>query len=199
MGAGKWPGVAASFLMPQEVFPVWRPGTREPVSPNRAISCLLPILRDVNSTLGWNIWLDQFGISEAELPPGSYEFHRCRSLCLEAAMTGQGVMLAWQTLAHDALVSGRLVAPFPERAATRPRLLAGDLCDKAKALKSPRLRALDRRGSSPGKSAALKRAARRNLCPLLGQLAGVTTRWATDQSLKQGKRHGQIRVIIIVP
>ncbi|MCG6114544.1 MAG: LysR substrate-binding domain-containing protein [Mesorhizobium sp.] len=115
VGAGNWPGVAASFLMPQEVFPVCTPELAARLAEPRDLLSL-PILRDVNSTLGWNIWLDQFGISEAELPEG-HGFTDA-SLCLEAAMTGQGVMLAWQTLAHDALVSGRLVAPFPERAAT---------------------------------------------------------------------------------
>lgn len=115
VGAGNWPGVAASFLMPQEVFPVCAPELAARLAEPRDLLSL-PILRDVNSTLGWNIWLDQFGISEAELPQG-HGFTDA-SLCLEAAMTGQGVMLAWQTLAHDALVSGRLVAPFPERAAT---------------------------------------------------------------------------------
>jgi len=115
VGAGKWPGVTASFLMPQEVFPVCAPDLAARLAEPRDLLSL-PILRDVNSTLGWNIWLDQFGISEAELPQG-HGFTDA-SLCLDAAMTGQGVMLAWQTLAHDALATGRLVAPFPERAAT---------------------------------------------------------------------------------
>ena len=35
---------------------------------------------------------------------------------LDAAIGGQGVMLAWPTLAHYALKAGTLVAPFPERA-----------------------------------------------------------------------------------
>ena len=34
------------------------------------------------------------------------------NLCLEAAIGGQGVMLASQLLAADALAAGRLVAPF---------------------------------------------------------------------------------------
>jgi DNA-binding transcriptional LysR family regulator len=33
-------------------------------------------------------------------------------------MTGQGVMLAWQTLAADAILEGRLAVPFSTRART---------------------------------------------------------------------------------
>ncbi|MGY6706867.1 MAG: LysR substrate-binding domain-containing protein [Rhizobiaceae bacterium] len=115
VGAGNWPGVRASFLMAQEVFPVCAP---ELAARLRRPDDLLaaPILRDVNSTLGWQIWLDRFGIDEADLPEG-HGFTDA-SLCLEAAIAGQGVMLAWQTLAHDAIAAGRLVAPFPERAST---------------------------------------------------------------------------------
>lgn len=40
------------------------------------------------------------------------------SLCLDAAIAGQGVFLAWETLAQDALAMGRLVAPFPGRFGT---------------------------------------------------------------------------------
>lgn len=115
VGAGNWPGVEASFLMPQEVFPVCAPVLAAGLSVPRDLLSL-PVLRDVNSTLGWNIWLDQFGIGEEELPDG-HGFTDA-SLCLDAAIAGQGIMLAWQTLAHDALAAGRLVAPFRERAAT---------------------------------------------------------------------------------
>lgn len=37
-------------------------------------------------------------------------------LCLESAIAGHGVMLAWQLLTADALTDGRLVAPFGVRA-----------------------------------------------------------------------------------
>jgi DNA-binding transcriptional LysR family regulator len=40
------------------------------------------------------------------------------SLCLDAAMAGQGVMLAWQTLAVHALEHKSLVDPFGIRAKT---------------------------------------------------------------------------------
>lgn len=115
VGAGDWPDVRADFLMPQEVFPVCAPELAAGLTgPHDLITS--PILRDVNSTLGWNIWLDQFAIDESDLPQG-HGFTDA-SLCLEATIAGQGVMLAWQTLAQDAIAAGWLVAPFPERAAT---------------------------------------------------------------------------------
>jgi DNA-binding transcriptional LysR family regulator len=40
------------------------------------------------------------------------------ALCLEAAIAGQGVAMAWPTLAADALKSNLVRAPFPERVAT---------------------------------------------------------------------------------
>ncbi len=40
------------------------------------------------------------------------------SLCLDAAIAGQGVFLGWQTLSADALAAGRLVVPVPIAAET---------------------------------------------------------------------------------
>lgn len=115
VGDGNWPGVRTQFLLAQEVFPVCTPalaaGLREP----RDILSL-PLVRDVNSTISWDVWLAPFGLGEADMGHG-YTFTDA-SLCLDAAIAGQGVMLAWQTLAHDALRSGQVVAPFRERAQT---------------------------------------------------------------------------------
>jgi DNA-binding transcriptional LysR family regulator len=115
VGDGNWPGVKADFLLPQEVFPVCAPELAERLKEPRDILAL-PIVRDANSTLSWNVWLEQFGLDESQLADG-YSFTDA-ALCLDAAIAGQGVMLAWQTLAHYAISVGQLVAPFPERAAT---------------------------------------------------------------------------------
>ena len=60
--------------------------------------------------------------SSPRVPPGStlttrHVFNDA-SLCLDAAIAGQGVMLAWQTLAGYSLQAGQLVAPFGIRART---------------------------------------------------------------------------------
>ena len=115
VGDGRWPGVAVDFLLPQEVFPVCAPSLAGRLKSPRDILGV-PILRDANSTLSWKLWLDQFGIDESELTEGNS--FTDAGLCLDAAIAGQGVMLAWQTLAHYALGVGQVVAPFPQRAVT---------------------------------------------------------------------------------
>ena len=115
VGDGSWQGVQADFLLPQEVFPVCAPELAARLHEPRDILDL-PIVRDANSTLSWNVWLSRFGLEESQLQDG-YTFTDA-ALCLDAAIAGQGVMLAWQTLAHYALSVGQLVAPFSERATT---------------------------------------------------------------------------------
>lgn len=116
VGEGNWPGVKAEFLLAQEVFPVCTPVLAKTLkTPHDILDA--PIVRDANSNIAWDIWLGQFGLSEAKMREGSS--FTDASLCLDAAIAGQGVMLAWQTLAHDALAAGHLVAPFKERAKTR--------------------------------------------------------------------------------
>lgn len=115
VGDGNWPGVATDFLLAQEVFPVCAPDMAKGIAAPADI-VTLPIVRDANSTLSWDVWLAPFGLSESALRDG-HTFTDA-SLALDAAIAGQGVMLAWQTLAHDALAAGQLVAPFPQRATT---------------------------------------------------------------------------------
>lgn len=115
VGDGAWPGVRKDFLLAQEVFPVCAPSLAARLKePSDLLS--LPVVRDANSSLSWNIWLGRFGLSEDDLADG-YVFTDA-ALCVDAAIAGQGVMLAWQTLAHHALCMGQLVAPFKERAET---------------------------------------------------------------------------------
>lgn len=115
VGDGAWPRVRADFLLAQEVFPVCAPALAEKLCQPRDI-LTVPIVRDANSTLSWDLWLRPLGMSERELADG-YSFTDA-SLALDAAIAGQGALLAWQTLAHDALAAGQLVAPFAKRVAT---------------------------------------------------------------------------------
>jgi len=115
VGDGNWPDVKKEFLLAQEIFPVCAPdmaaGLREP-----ADLLKVPVVRDANSNLSWNTWLSHCGLSEDQLQPGNS--FTDASLALDAAIAGQGVMLAWPTLAEYALSVGTLVAPFPYRART---------------------------------------------------------------------------------
>ncbi|MCG5475341.1 MAG: LysR family transcriptional regulator [Sinorhizobium fredii] len=115
VGAGHWPGVRAELLLEQEVFPVCSPalaaGLREP-----ADILTLPAVIDEHAMFSWEVWLKAVGLSGAEMTV-RHTFNEA-SLALDAAIAGQGVMLAWQTLAGYAVVKGSLVAPFGVRAKT---------------------------------------------------------------------------------
>jgi LysR family transcriptional regulator, glycine cleavage system transcriptional activator len=115
VGRGEWPSVEAQFLLSQDLFPVAAPAVAAKIKTPEDL-CRAAIIRDANSTLPWSLWLDHFGMNEKVLPAGS-SFSDA-GLCLDAAIAGQGVMLAWNILAQDALADGRLVAPFAHRAAT---------------------------------------------------------------------------------
>lgn len=113
VGTGDWPGVAARHLLHHELFPVAAPALAATLkTPQDLLGA--PIVRDVNSPHSWSVWLAPFGIDPAALPegPGFTD----AALALDAVIAGQGVMLAWNTLAQDALADGRLVAPFAHRA-----------------------------------------------------------------------------------
>ncbi|MCT7374783.1 LysR substrate-binding domain-containing protein [Chelativorans salis] len=116
VGEGGWPGVNAEFVLAQEVFPVCAPALAEGLkTPRDLVSA--PIVRDANSNISWDVWLAPHGLSEKDLGEGSA--FTDASLALDAAIAGQGAMLAWQTLAHDALAANLLVRPFEEVAETK--------------------------------------------------------------------------------
>lgn len=110
VGAGPWPDVRAGKLVDQLVFPVCSPGNAALLR-TPADLAQLPVMTDGNTRAPWSAWLAPFQLDETLLRRGAV--FSDSSLCLEAVAAGHGVMLAWQTLAEDALRSGRVVAPFP--------------------------------------------------------------------------------------
>ena len=115
VGDGKWPGVKAEFLLAQEIFPVASPALAARLRTPRDLYDA-PILPDANTSLSWAMWLAPLGLDAGRLHEGNS--FTDASLALDAAIAGQGVLLAWPTLAADALRSGALVAPFKERVMT---------------------------------------------------------------------------------
>jgi LysR family transcriptional regulator, glycine cleavage system transcriptional activator len=115
VGAGPWPEVRAELLAPQVLFPVCSPAL---AARFRGIEDLaeLPVIRDHGSPGNWEIWLAAHGRAGLALGPGP--IFSDAALCLDAAIAGQGVSIAWPTLAHDALRDGRLVSPLPQRIPT---------------------------------------------------------------------------------
>lgn len=115
VGNGTWPGVRAELLLQQEVFPVCTPElARDLKTPADLLK--LPAVIDAHALFTWEVWLRAAGLSGAQLET-RHSFNDA-SLCLDAVIAGQGVMLAWQTLAAYALQQGRLVDPFGIRART---------------------------------------------------------------------------------
>ena len=109
MGDGKWPDVRAELLLDQKIFPVCTPaiGARLKTIADLANEW---VITDENSMISWERWFEQAGV--APVAPMQGARFTDPMLCLEAVIAGQGVMLASQLLAADALADGRLVAPF---------------------------------------------------------------------------------------
>jgi len=112
VGRGDWPGVAAAHLLDQVVFPVCSPALARRLAQPEDLSGV-PVLRDRGAMFTWEAWLAPEGLSGLALTDGAV--YSDAALCLQAAIAGQGVFLAWPTLAAYALADGQVVAPFPGR------------------------------------------------------------------------------------
>ena len=74
------------------------------------------MILDDATMLSWQAWLAAAGA----VPPPALNgpVYSDPALAFEAAVAGQGVLLAVEMMAADALADGRLVAPFPTRLET---------------------------------------------------------------------------------
>ena len=109
LGDGKWPDVKAELLFAQRVFPVCAPAIAKKLKTFDDIA-QHSIIRDASSMFTWDRWFELRGATPLGLPRGCV--YDDPALCLEAAVAGQGVTLAWELLVADALAQGRLTAPF---------------------------------------------------------------------------------------
>jgi DNA-binding transcriptional LysR family regulator len=115
VGDGNWPGVHSELILAQEVFPVVAPSLVARLKSPRDV-LFMPAVIDGPAMFDWNVWLKQAGL-DGEKINARHVFSEA-SLCIDAVMSGQGVMLAWQTLAGDAILEGRLAVPYAIRART---------------------------------------------------------------------------------
>ncbi|RWM10737.1 LysR substrate-binding domain-containing protein [Mesorhizobium sp.] len=113
LGDGKWPGGRAELLLAQEVFPVCAPSIAAKLKSiaDLAQTCAIT---DERAMISWESWFEAAGVEPVTFLKGAR--FTDPMLCLESAIAGHGVMLAWQLLTADALADGRLVAPFGVRA-----------------------------------------------------------------------------------
>lgn len=116
VGRGGWPGVNAERLFPQVIFPVCAPELARGLRTHGDLA-RVPVIRETRANFGWQDWLGPEG--HPDVVPGEGPVFSDAMLCLDAAMTGAGVFLTFETLAVDALANGRLVEPFHGRHATQ--------------------------------------------------------------------------------
>lgn len=115
IGPGNWPGVRSEFVLPQEMFPVCTPELARRIrTPADLVD--MPAVIDANDQFTWDVWLKAAGLDQPA--PKTRHMFSDASLCLDAALAGQGVLLAWPILASWALDEGRLVAPLDIRVKT---------------------------------------------------------------------------------
>lgn len=142
-GPGRYPGCRIERLFREEVFPVCAPELHEGPPPLSEPADLrhATLLHHDFAQGGdlypcWSMWLRAAGVGDVDAGRGPRFL--VASLAVQAAIAGQGVALASNVLAGDALASGRLVRPFalslpvdfaywvvvPERGAQQPKVQA---------------------------------------------------------------------------
>ena len=118
LGSGDWKDGIPERLLTQSMFPVCTPEFARRVSVPADIF-RQPIICYENPMFSWDEWQVATGLA-GPLPFDGPTFSD-PWLALEATISGQGIMLAWDLFVEDALADGRLVAPFPARV---PSLIA---------------------------------------------------------------------------
>jgi LysR family glycine cleavage system transcriptional activator len=109
-GAGNWPEVEAELLCTVKVFPVCAPDLIGDTKLTRPDDLKSFTLLHESSRQWWADWLRAAKAKNADLAWHGPLFQNY--LAIQAAEAGQGFALADQIIATDALLSGRLVAPF---------------------------------------------------------------------------------------
>mgnify|MGYP001171447206 FL=1 len=116
LGQGRYPELAETFLMGDEIFPVMAPALRDGRPPPRRPEELrdYPLLHDeggdMEPAIDWRRWLALAGVEDVDWRRGSSFTDSAFGVL--AAIAGEGVALARRSLCLEDLVAGRLVRPF---------------------------------------------------------------------------------------
>ena len=116
-GAGQWPHSRATRLGGTAAVPVCAPSLAAQLRTPDDLR-LVPIIRDESTMLDWPEWLRSVG-ADPDMPLKGPTAFTDPTLAFEAAASGQGVLMAVDLMAADALRLGQLVAPIPHRAPIR--------------------------------------------------------------------------------
>jgi DNA-binding transcriptional LysR family regulator len=107
-GRGDWEGVRAERLGPAPFSPVCAPPLAQRLQ-TPADLARAPVIRDTSTMLSWDAWFAAAGLEPPALHGPTYDDP---ALAFDAAISGQGVLLAVDRMAADAVSDGRLVRPF---------------------------------------------------------------------------------------
>ena len=114
MGYGRWPGVDAELILPQQVFVVAAAAKAGRIRSVADLARETSIDDDSSRMVTWERWFEAAGVAPVRPLQGA----RLNDplLCIDTVIAGQGITLAWQLICADALADGRLAAPLPIRA-----------------------------------------------------------------------------------
>jgi len=108
-GNGEWPGVGVSLIGGRDFQPVCSPQFLERHGDLGDLT-QLPVIADQTSMLDWPLWLEGTGRDPRQKLTGPV--YSDASLAFDAAISGQGILLAADMMSADAVCDGRLVRPF---------------------------------------------------------------------------------------
>ncbi|MGA8259786.1 MAG: LysR substrate-binding domain-containing protein [Arenicellales bacterium] len=117
-GEGNWPGLEATRLLGDELFPVCSPDFKKRLPADFCARDLptQPLLHQeaVEPTwMSWSTWFRHMGIETDDRAPRATSFNNYLVI-LQAAQQGQGIALGWRRLVQPFVDSGQLVRPVPE-------------------------------------------------------------------------------------
>ena len=108
-GAGKWPGVKATQIGGRTYRPVCAPPLAAKLRTPADLADV-PVIRDTTTMLSWDAWWRNAGFGT---PPQTHgPTFSDPALAFDAAISEQGVLMAVDLMAADAVSDGRLVRPF---------------------------------------------------------------------------------------
>jgi DNA-binding transcriptional LysR family regulator len=107
-GRGEWPGTKCELIGGTRYRPVCAPEIASKLK-TPADLAHVPVFRDTTTMLSWDAWLEAAGIPGLEHTGPTFDDP---ALAFDAAISGQGVLMAVDEMSTDAVSDKRLVRPF---------------------------------------------------------------------------------------
>lgn len=112
-GRGSWPGLRATWLMAEDIFPVCSPALLRDGKPLRKPADLADhtLLHTTTSREDWQLWLTAAGLPISIAARRGLSFDQS-FMAVQAAVEGLGVALGRTRFVEADIAAGRLVVPF---------------------------------------------------------------------------------------